>query len=296
MESGYVGEIHGGSVVITNCVGESPFDIGYAFELERSFVGTAVSQRDVIAVEDIGDRAINPAIAAKYPDWHGYIASPLVVDGTVTGVIGILARRRVTFSEFDKQFMRLVSALVSTLLERQSQQQRLDRMAFYDQLTELPNRAKFMSTLGEAVEDGQAAEHVFALHCIDLDGFKAVNDTAGHSVGDLALQEVGRRLRELVRPCDLPARLGGDEFVLLQGEISRRSDTTALGGRIVAKLSEPYVLDGVTYALGASVGVALFPEDGRDAKTLMRNADLALYAAKHAGKGRVEFTGGFALT
>jgi diguanylate cyclase (GGDEF)-like protein len=169
-------------------------------------------------------------------------------------------------------------------------------MAFYDQLTELPNRAKFMATLGDALEDARTGKHIFAIHSIDLDGFKAVNDTAGHAVGDLALQEVGRRLRELVRPCDLPARLGGDEFVLLQREISRRSDTTALGGRIVAKLSEPYVLDGVTYGLGASVGVALFPEDGRDAKTLLRNADLALYAAKNAGKGRVEFTSGFALT
>jgi diguanylate cyclase (GGDEF)-like protein len=169
-------------------------------------------------------------------------------------------------------------------------------MAFYDQLTELPNRAKFMATLGEALVDGLAGEHVFAVHCIDLDGFKAVNDAAGHPIGDLALQEVGRRLRELVRPCDLPARLGGDEFVLLQGEILRRSDTTALGGRIVAKLSEPYVLDGVTYALGASVGVALFPDDGRDAKTLLRNADLALYAAKNGGKGRVEFTTSHALT
>jgi diguanylate cyclase (GGDEF)-like protein/PAS domain S-box-containing protein len=296
MESGYVGEICNGAVVITNRVGELPFEIGYTFELERSFVGTAVSQQDVIAVEDIADRSVNPTVAAKYSGWHGYIASPLVVAGTVTGVIGILARRTVAFSEFDKQFMRLVAALVSTLQERQSQQQRLDRMAFYDQLTELPNRAKFMATLGDALEDARTGKHIFAIHSIDLDGFKAVNDTAGHAVGDLALQEVGRRLRELVRPCDLPARLGGDEFVLLQREISRRSDTTALGGRIVAKLSEPYVLDGVTYGLGASVGVALFPEDGRDAKTLLRNADLALYAAKNAGKGRVEFTSGFALT
>jgi diguanylate cyclase (GGDEF)-like protein/PAS domain S-box-containing protein len=292
MEAGYVGEVRGGTIAVTNRFGEMPFDIGYTFELERSFVRTAVLQRDLVAVEDISDGGPSTSIPEKYPDWHGYIASSLVVDGSVTGVIGILARRRVVFSEFDKQFMRLVSALVATLLERRAQQQRLDRLAFYDQLTELPNRAKFMAVLGDAL----AAKQDFALHFIDLDGFKALNDVAGHAVGDLALQEVGRRLRGLVRPCDLPARLGGDEFVLLQGDIARRSDTTALGGRIVAKLSEPYVLDGVTHALGASVGVALFPEDGRDAKTLMRNADLALYAAKNAGKGRVEFTGGFALT
>jgi diguanylate cyclase (GGDEF)-like protein/PAS domain S-box-containing protein len=292
MEAGYVGEVRGGKLTVTNRFGESPITIGYTIELDRSFAGIAVAQRDVITVADIGDSDRGPNVARKYPGWHGYIASPLVVDGTVTGVIGILARRRVAFSDFDRQFMRLVSALISTLLERQSQQKQLDRMAFYDQLTGLPNRAKFMATLGDALEDGRAGEHVFALHCIDLDGFKAVNDAAGHAVGDLALQEVGRRLRDLVRPCDLPARLGGDEFVLLQGEIAGRSDTMALGSRIVEKLSEPYVLEGATYALGASVGVALFPEDGRDAKTLLHNADLALYAAKNQGKGRVEFIGG----
>jgi len=292
MEAAYVGEIRGGTLVITHSLGDSPVVVGYTIELSRSFAGIAVSQRDVVAVEDISDPETAPNSAPDFPGWHGYVTSPLVVDGAVTGVIGMIARRKIVFSDYDKQFMRLVSALVSTLQERRSQQQRLDRMAFYDQLTELPNRAKFMATLGEALEDGRAREHVFALHSIDLDGFKAVNDTAGHSVGDLALQEVGRRLRELVRPCDLPARLGGDEFVLLQGEISRRSDMIALAGRIVAKLSEPYVLEGRTYALGASVGVALFPEDGRDAKSLLRNADLALYAAKNQGKGRAEFPSG----
>ncbi len=292
MEAGYVGEVRDGVLAIKNRLGDLPFDIGYTIELDRSFAGMAVAQRDVITVEDINDPDTNPNSVSKYPDWHGYIASPLIVDGNVNGVIGILARRKVAFSNFDRQFMRLVSALISTLLERQSQQQRLDRMAFYDQLTDLPNRAKFVAALGDALYAGRKGEHVFAVHSIDLDGFKAVNDAAGHAVGDLALQEVGRRLRELVRPCDLPARLGGDEFVLLQGEISRPSDTIALGGRIVAKLSEPYVLDGVTYALGASVGVALCPDDGRDAKTLVLNADRALYGAKNRGKGRVQFIDG----
>jgi diguanylate cyclase (GGDEF)-like protein/PAS domain S-box-containing protein len=296
MDSAYLGEIRDGKLVITNGIGDVPLVVGYCVELEQTFAGLAVSQADVVTVEDIGDPTTTPAGIRHYPGWSGYIASPLITEGTVTGVIGMIARKKVTFSDLDCQFMRLVSALVATLQERLAQQQRLDRMAFYDQLTELPNRAKFLATLDEALERGRTGEHVFAIHFIDLDGFKAVNDAAGHAVGDLALQEVGRRLREMLRPCDVPARIGGDEFVLLQGEIARRSDTTRLAGRIVAKLSEPYVLEGVTYALGASVGVALFPEDGRDAKTLMRNADLALYAAKNAGKGRVEFTSGFALT
>jgi diguanylate cyclase (GGDEF)-like protein/PAS domain S-box-containing protein len=289
MDIGYVGRVDGSTLVITNHLGEYMVDVGTVIELERSFAGRAISQRDVIAVEDMTDRGAEPGNAPMYPGLRGYIASPLIVDGAVTGAIGMLARRRIAFSESDKQFMRLVAVLVSTLLERQSQKQLLDRMAFYDQLTELPNRAKFMATLGDVLDHARAGEYLFALHSIDLDGFKAINDAAGHAVGDLALQEVGRRLRELVRPSDLPARLGGDEFVLLQREISRPSDTTALASRIVTKLSEPYVLDGVTYALGASVGVAVFPGDGRDAKSLLRNADLALYAAKNQGKGRVEF-------
>jgi diguanylate cyclase (GGDEF)-like protein/PAS domain S-box-containing protein len=296
MDSAYVGELRGEKLLITNGVGDVPLDIGQTVELEGTVAGLAIAQSDVITVENIGEPTTIPSGVRNYPGWGGYLVSPLVIEGTVSGVIGMIARRPIEFSDFDRRFMRLVSALVSTLQERRSQQLRLDRLAYYDQLTELPNRAKFVAALAAAVDDARVGEHPFALHCIDLDGFKAVNDAAGHSVGDLALEEVGRRLRELVRPCDLPARLGGDEFVLLQGEISRRSDTTALAGRIVAKLSEPYLLDGVTYALGASVGVAVFPDDGRDGKTLLHNADRALYAAKNAGKGRVEFTSGFALT
>jgi diguanylate cyclase (GGDEF)-like protein len=156
----------------------------------------------------------------------------------------------------------------------------------------LTNRAKFMRDLEAAISQAQRHRRKFALHYIDLDGFKDVNDRAGHPVGDLALQEAARRLRAVARRHDIPARLGGDEFVLLQTEVSDRSETAALGDRIVDALSAPYALDERTFELGASVGIATYPHDGRDARGLLKSADAALYRAKALGKHRIEIAAG----
>jgi diguanylate cyclase (GGDEF)-like protein len=149
-----------------------------------------------------------------------------------------------------------------------------------------------MRDLEAAVSYGQRHRRKFALHYIDLDGFKDVNDRAGHPVGDLALQEAARRLRDVARRHDIPARIGGDEFVLLQTEVQDRQETAALGTRIVDALSAPYALDERTFELGASVGIAIYPYDGKEARELLKGADAALYRAKALGKHRVEVAAG----
>jgi diguanylate cyclase (GGDEF)-like protein/PAS domain S-box-containing protein len=169
-----------------------------------------------------------------------------------------------------------------------AQAERLNHLAYYDVLTGLTNRAKFMANLDAAISLGQRHGRRFALHYIDLDGFKAVNDRAGHATGDLALQEAARRLLCVGRRHDTPARIGGDEFVLLQAEVTEDVETEALGARIVHALSGPYVLENRTFELSASVGIATYPDDGEDARDLLRNADAALYRAKAMGKRRVE--------
>jgi diguanylate cyclase (GGDEF)-like protein len=146
-----------------------------------------------------------------------------------------------------------------------------------------------MRDLDAAVSQARRADRSFAVHFIDLDGFKAVNDAGGHAAGDLALREAARRLERTGRVHDLAARIGGDEFVVLQTDVSQRSDTIALGARLVDILSRPYDLSGETFELSASVGIAIFPEHGRDARSLIVSADLALYRAKANGKNRVEF-------
>ncbi len=145
-----------------------------------------------------------------------------------------------------------------------------------------------MRDLDAAISYGRRHRRRFALHYIDLDGFKSINDRAGHPTGDLALQEAARRLSGVARRHDIPARLGGDEFVLLQTEVRDRAETAALGARIVRALSLPYTLDDRRFELGASVGIATFPDDGKDARGLLKSADDALYRAKALGKHRVE--------
>jgi diguanylate cyclase (GGDEF)-like protein len=124
------------------------------------------------------------------------------------------------------------------------------------------------------------------VHFIDLDGFKSANDRFGHAVGDAILQEFARRLRVAVRAGDTAGRLGGDEFVVLQRSVTTMSEPEALGLRLVEVLSRPYDLDGERIALSASVGIAVFPDDGVDTKSLLHHADRALYEAKALGKSR----------
>jgi diguanylate cyclase (GGDEF)-like protein len=224
----------------------------------------------------------------EYQDWHAYISVPLIMGGRIWGAIGFCSTNVVNFNDFDRDFVRLVAALVSTVLERQMQKKRLDDLAYLDTLTGLPNRAKFMRDIETTLSHAKRHDRAFALHFIDLDGFKNVNDRAGHAIGDLALKEVARRLRTIPRLHDVPARLGGDEFVLLQTEIEQPSDAESLGNRIVEELSRPYELDRQIFRMGASIGIAVFPQDGNDERTLLQSADIALYRAKAGGKNRVE--------
>ena len=156
-------------------------------------------------------------------------------------------------------------------------------LAQYDALTDLPNRMLFREKLEQAF--GFALrDRVFALHFLDLDHFKAVNDTLGHAIGDELLQAVADRLREGVRGTDTVARLGGDEFAILQVDIRSPQDATRCAERIIGLLKEPFEIAQHQIAIGASVGIAFAPQDGPDGNRLLKCADLALYRAKSDGR------------
>jgi len=161
---------------------------------------------------------------------------------------------------------------------------RLGYMAQHDALTGLPNRLLFRSRLqDELIRSRRGAS--FGLLCLDLDGFKDVNDSFGHPVGDMLLQAVTARLREEIREADTVARLGGDEFAIIQAGVEQPAGAIALAERLVARLAEPFELDMHQAAIGVSVGIALLPGDGDGADTALKNADLALYRAKADGRG-----------
>lgn len=172
--------------------------------------------------------------------------------------------------------------------ERKVAEARIAHMAHHDALTGLPNRVMFHERLVEAVARSLRGE-TSAVLFLDLDGFKAVNDTLGHPVGDALLREVSKRLQRQVRGVDTVARLGGDEFAIVQCSLEQPQDATVLASRLIDLLSEPYDLDGHQIVVGVSVGVSLVPDDGQDPDQLLKNADMALYSVKTAGRGSYRF-------
>ena len=161
---------------------------------------------------------------------------------------------------------------------------RITRLARYDALTDLPNRVLFRETLDHALAFARRG-HLLALHCLDLDQFKAVNDTLGHPIGDRLLQAVAQRLRDGLRETDTVARLGGDEFAIVQTAIESAREATVLAGRLIELMAAPFEIDEHQIVIGASIGIAFAPADGLDPDVLLKNADLALYRAKLDGRG-----------
>ncbi|GEP05345.1 putative bifunctional diguanylate cyclase/phosphodiesterase [Methylobacterium oxalidis] len=211
-----------------------------------------------------------------------------------------LARREAAAFELSQAARRLTVAMhpaegggwsvtVSDVSARRAAEARAEELARLDPLTELPNRLLLREHLDEALARLRRAGEGCALLLLDLDRFKPVNDTLGHPVGDALLVKVAERLRSAVRASDTVARIGGDEFVILQTKVENPAETQALARRIVDLIGRTYMVDGHLLTIGASVGVALAPADGKDADRLLKNADLALYRAKLDGRGLFRF-------
>jgi diguanylate cyclase len=163
------------------------------------------------------------------------------------------------------------------------------QLALYDVLTGLPNRKLIDERLEQALAMARRSHMHIALLFIDLDKFKAVNDNFGHAYGDLLLKEVAKRLRSCMRESDTACRLGGDEFVALLPDIEGKNAVQVVATKILNQLTQPFHIAGHTFDISASIGAAIYPDDGSDAKTLMKNADFAMYAAKKSGRGNVKF-------
>ena len=175
--------------------------------------------------------------------------------------------------------------MVGKIVEREK---RITQLAFNDVLTSLPNRTMFHQQLEQLFRASDGSGSLFALHCLDLDQFKAINDTLGHPAGDALLVETAHRLRQAARG-HFVGRLGGDEFVVLQSVGVDRDSIDRLARDILSAIAKPLVIDGNELMPSTSIGIAIAPDDGHDGGTLLRNADLALYRAKEAGRGTYAF-------
>jgi diguanylate cyclase (GGDEF)-like protein/PAS domain S-box-containing protein len=180
-------------------------------------------------------------------------------------------------------------SVFSDVTERWRSSERLRHLAFHDPLTDLPNRMLLLERLGQLIGQTEREDRNAAVIFLDLDRFKVVNDTLGHAVGDRLLKAVATDLQALVRHSDTVARLGGDEFVILLDNAAGRDEVEMIARRIVAAVGQRRMVDGHALAVGASLGIAMFPQDGRDREQLISQADTALYAVKSAGRNGYRF-------
>jgi diguanylate cyclase (GGDEF)-like protein len=174
--------------------------------------------------------------------------------------------------------------------EQRRNQALIARLAQYDMLTDLPNRTLFLERLNQALARVRRGE-IIAVHYLDLDRFKPVNDTHGHEAGDRLLKAAALRLLQCVREIDTVARFGGDEFVILQANIGVAENAAVTARRVIAAMHQPFELGAHRFDIGASLGIALAPDHGVDAAELLSLADRALYGCKRAGRGRFRFHG-----
>ncbi len=256
--------------------------------------GTAAWRRAPVQVDDI----------ASDPLWADYraLALPLGLracwstpfcnsEGRVIGTFAFYYRSRVQDSEAQRFHQQLVDActhLCTLALEREHARQRIRQLAFYDGLTGLPNRSLLQARADQAIASATRNEEALAVLFLDLDRFKQINDSLGHPAGDELLRQVASRLQRELRSSDIAGRLSGDEFVVVlpQCDADQAADTVE---RLQALLAQPMEIADTRLAISASVGIAMFPADGREMETLLHRADMAMYQAKSGARGSFRF-------
>lgn len=215
---------------------------------------------------------------------------PIFIDAELWGYIGFDAcRQEWEWSASDESILVAVAASLGGALKRQQTEAQMCYQVYHDTLTGLPNRAFFDQHLPQAIASTSQNEQMLAVFFLDLDHFKTINDTLSHAVGDLLLQQVTQRMSQTLRAEDIIARWGGDEFTLILPNLASASDAAKVARRIAEQLTPPFLLQNHELHVTASIGIALFPQDGQDMTTLLQNADAAMYRAKQQGRNNYQF-------
>ncbi|TAE54804.1 MAG: CHASE2 domain-containing protein [Nostocales cyanobacterium] len=203
----------------------------------------------------------------------------------LVGVIRDITERK----QAEQKLKRQADDLSRSNFELKMKEINLRQLAYYDSLTGLPNRKFFHEQFCEFISQAKSNNSLLGLLFIDLDGFKKVNDTLGHDIGDRLLIIVAQRLNNTLRSTDIVSRLGGDEFTIILGNISHEKFAASIAEKLLKVITEPIVLDGNLTQVSASIGISIYPLNGQDCETLIKEADTAMYQAKHLGKNRYEF-------
>jgi len=181
---------------------------------------------------------------------------------------------------------RIILLAIEDITERKESEDKIRQLAFHDFLTGLPNRKLFSDLLGIALAHAERNKNKIGIAMLDLDNFKDVNDTLGHDVGDLLLKATSERLSSALRKGDIVARFGGDEFVLILHDMEGLEDAVHVAEKIIEQFRKPFLIDTHQLVVTTSIGIAVYPDDGTDEGTLLKNADIAMYRAKQGGRAQ----------
>jgi diguanylate cyclase (GGDEF)-like protein/PAS domain S-box-containing protein len=258
--------------------------------LDEGLIGRGWATRECVWSPDLAtDPVFRRQALARAAELKSGLAVPVRDDAGVIAVLAFFSRHHRPVDPRSTRLMTSVSAQLGTLLQRKRIEQRLQHMAHHDSLTGLPNRVLFMDRLQQGLREAERRGRMLAVAFLDLDRFKAVNDSLGHAIGDQLLCQVAAILSAALRCGDSVARVAGDEFTFVLNDLKSIDEVARIARRILDSLSQPIAAGGHTLFINASMGVSLFPADDRNAEKLLRNADIAMYGAKERGRGSFQF-------
>jgi diguanylate cyclase (GGDEF)-like protein/PAS domain S-box-containing protein len=256
---------------------------------DEGSLGRAWSEEQPVRIDGLADRHdfTRDALAGQAGLAIGLVV-PMAASGARTA-LEFFSRDPYAADADAIDSLRVISLQLAQFEQRKSAEHDLRHLASHDDLTGLLNRAALQHELARCIARSKRHQRRFAVLFIDLDRFKHINDTLGHGVGDAMIQTCGQRLKAMLRSDDVVARFGGDEFVIVLENLSGVNDASLVAQKALTCCTEPFVIEGQELHVGASIGVAIYPEDGTDGETLLKHADVAMYRAKDIGRGTYRF-------
>ena len=260
--------------------------LGLRLKMDSNLSGLCIAQNTTLYCKDSETDERVDREACRRVGLRSMAVVPLIHCDEPIGVLKIYSERVNAFKESDINLLTLMSELIAAAMYHASKfgAQELYKLATQDQLTGLANRALFLDCLRQGVEQAKRTQKLLGILIIDMDGLKPINDQYGHRLGDEALKEIGKRIVNITRHDDLVARLGGDEFAVILSSLGDQELAKKVMNRIVEACGLPFVFENVKLTMGASVGLALFPEDGIELNKLIEFADLKMYEHKRSRK------------
>jgi diguanylate cyclase (GGDEF)-like protein len=242
---------------------------------------------EVFDVDDLPPNEYNDIVQIMDKQVKSLLVLPIENNDNIYGYLTLQSvTKKKAWGAVDKNNLMIITNIIAVTIERIRQERQIHFMAYYDTLTRLPNRTLFRDRLNQALLLAERTCELIAVIFMDLDSFKNVNDTLGHEGGDELIIEVARKLSEALRKSDTVSRFGGDEFLIMVKNMANIDDVYKVADKMISIFRTPFDVRGQEIYESASIGIAVYPFDGRDADTLIRNADIAMYQAKTRGKGQ----------